>query len=326
MRADYLEMSVTSIAGTNGNGAVTMSRITNTPTFDESFNTSSLTRTVEYVIEDTSRLCFERGIGTVTGNVLTRGSPKTTWDQTTLNQNNPTAFAFLASGSAGNIRVRCSPTMASAAPTYPGVMQGVSPVNLNLGHHTSAHISMNAIQSSTTVVTGTEYYLPYLWEGNGAITSFAIWLQTAQTGAAVKVGIYETQTDGTPGNCITHCNAGAISLSSGSGALVTSAITTANNWSVESPNIAPGWYYIGLVFTATTTFPTIGHHAIGSMVRMSPIGWGANYGAAQVLLATASVNYATGLPTGIPGRTYLITNSQTSTSGRQYLVGLKPRI
>lgn len=326
MRADYLEMSVSSIAGTNGNGAVTMTRITNTPTFDESFNTSSLVRTVEYVIEDTVRLCFERGIGTVTGNVLTRGSVKMTWDRTTLNQNNPSAFAFTAAGSVGDIRVRCSPTMATAAPTYPGVMQGSSPVNLSLGHHTTAHISMNALQSSTIVVTGTEYYLPFLWEGNGAVTSFAIWLQTAQAGAAVKVGIYEVQTDGTPGNCITHCNAGAISLASGSATLVTSSITTANNWSVEAPNLPPGWYYIGMVFTATATFPTIGHHAIASLCKMTPIGWGANYGTAQVLLVTTSVNYTTGMPTGVPGRTYLITNSQTSTSGRHYLVGLKPRI
>lgn len=326
MRADYLEMSVTSIAGTNGNGAVTMSRITNTPTFDESFNTSSLTRTVEYVIEDTSRLCFERGIGTVTGNVLTRGSPKTTWDQTTLNQNNPTAFAFLASGSVGNIRVRCSPTMASAASTFPGVMQGSSPVNINLGHITTAHIVTNAIQVGTTVVTGTEYYLPYLWEGNGAITSLGVWLVTAQTGGAIKVGIYECGADGTPSNCITHCNSSPISLAAGSGTLITSAITTANGWSVESPNLAPGWYYIGFVATATTTFPSLGHHAISSPMRMSPVGWGANYGTNQLLTATASVNYATGLPTGAPSRTFIITQGNTSTSGRHYWFGLKPRI
>ena len=74
---DYVEMTTTSIAGTLGDGAVTCTAITNTPTFTLAFGAGAAT--VMYVIEDVVNKKFEKGIGSVAGNVLTRTKPQLTW-------------------------------------------------------------------------------------------------------------------------------------------------------------------------------------------------------------------------------------------------------
>ena len=68
--ADYVEETTTSIAGTSGDGAVTLTAVTSKPRLSTVFGTQATT--IRYVIEDTSSKKFEQGLGSVSSNVLTR--------------------------------------------------------------------------------------------------------------------------------------------------------------------------------------------------------------------------------------------------------------
>ena len=107
--ANFIEETTTSIAGTNGDGAVTLSQITSRPRFSTVLGTQNTT--VRYVIEDTVIFKYESGIGHVSSNVLTRTKPQVTWDGTTYTDVGTTALQFGSSPTSGNIRVRMAPVV-----------------------------------------------------------------------------------------------------------------------------------------------------------------------------------------------------------------------
>src|ERR1700722_10414815 len=106
-RADFISMTTSGIAGTNGNGAVTMSQITspvNMPTFTQVFGSG--TRVIDYTIIDSVGGNWEKGFGSVSGNVLTRLVVHETYNGTTYVSAGASALAF---GSAATPRKNNTP-------------------------------------------------------------------------------------------------------------------------------------------------------------------------------------------------------------------------
>ncbi len=293
-RADYVEETTTSIAGTSGNGAVTMTAITNTPRFSTVFGTG--TRVVEYVIEDTVTKKFEMGIGSVASNVLTRTTPRVTWDGTTWDDTTPTALQFGSTPTSGNVKIRMSCTASSFFPSLPALQKTVGS-DPWLGYQVSQHV-INTTASGVVVTADREYYVPYLSQIQGSLDAFAIRVTIAGS-TGIKMGIYECGADGLPGARIATSNT---IVNTSTGLLVDS---TGGTWGGNTGplRLAPGWYYIGFVCGDSTCAVLKWAGSNAGAILNNPLGR-STYGCTPSIFRTGS--YATGMPTGVPGGSYSI--------------------
>ncbi len=295
-RADFVEETTTSIAGTSGDGAVTLTAITNTPRFSTVFGSAA--RMVEYVIEDTVAKKFETGYGSVSSNVLTRTTPRSTWNASSFDDTTPAALQFGSSPTSGDIRIRISCLSASFAPSLPALQKTVGSDDW-LGYQTPQQINSTASPSAVALVNGREYYVPYLSMVQGSFDAFVINLSVAGS-TGIKMAIYEVGADGLPGTCISQSN--TISNAS-SGMKVDS---TGGTWGVNTGPIrlAPGWYYIGFICGDSTCqaskWPA---QNAGVVVVPTPLGRGV-YGLLTSIHRTGS--YASGMPSGVPGGSYSV--------------------
>lgn len=308
--ADFIEETTTSIAGTNGNGAVTLSQQTGLPRFSSVFGTNP--RHVDYVIEDTVGLKFEKGFGIVSGNVLTRTLVHATWDGTTYLNSGAVALAFGSAPTTGNIRIRLAPTVDASFRAPPALQLANTSFG---GYNPSAHVNCPNGGTSTSFSTGIEYYFPYLNAIRGAVAGIGFKLNTVgAAGAQVKMGIYEVGPDGLPGACITQTN--AIDAASGAGSVHADA--TPASWLVNPGPIrlATEWYYIGfLVNDATAAMWGQPLHAAGYQIAMPPIGSYGAYGWGSHVRKTAQNTFAVGLPTGVPTGAYTVGGAQEKQAG-----------
>lgn len=111
-----------------------------------------------------------------------------------------------------------------------------------------------ATPGTLLTVTATLYAYPLYIPGNVPIKTIGIYSSTGQTGGAGHAGIY-TDANGVPGSLVTG---------SDSGALAATANTTAATATYGTPITLPkGWYWLGSIWTASSTFPTVGAVATG---------------------------------------------------------------
>lgn len=299
MRADYVEETTTSIAGTSGDGAVTLTQITGLPRFSTVLGTSA--RVVEYIIEDTVNLYFEKGYGSVSSNVLTRTQPRVTWNGTTYDDTSPSALQFGSSPTSGNIRIRMgalSDSFESAVMTYTSFSGGFD-LGLICGDITGG------APNSGGFGLNSENWFPYLWRGVNPIDQFAVTAPVSNTGRSVKWALAEVTSSSLPGRILIQF--GAISYNT-SGVKTVSSSSFTPSGDIKLPI---GHYYMGFVCDGAVDIAMADQQgARGSILGMSnyqrPIG-----------TLTKTGNYSTGL-----------TDNPTSLSqfnGNRPIAYLRPR-
>jgi hypothetical protein len=310
-RGDFIEETTTSIAGTSGDGAVTLTQITGLPRFSTVFGTG--TRLVDYVIEDTVALKFEKGYGSVASNVLTRTTVHETWNGTTYDDTAPTALQFGSSPTSGNIRVRMAPTGDTFAPIIPAIQTTIGSDTYK-GYQFSGHCQCNSNPSSSGALgTTNEIYTPFECITRGQVDGFALEVKTAGTGGnGIKAALYECGTNGLPGPCITQFNAIAL----GSTGFKTD--TTPGTWAVNAGplRISPGWFFIGVMTNDSAV--AIANYGGNSWPRQTPLQRADGYGWGTTVSKTAENTYATGMPTGTPTGTYTLNSGGSTLGGLLY--------
>ena len=297
-RADFISMTTSGIAGTNGNGAVTMSQITspvNMPTFTQVFGSG--TRVIDYTIIDSVGGNWEKGFGSVSGNVLTRLVVHETYNGTTYVSAGASALAFGSTPAAGNITIRLAPTVDAFDPITPAIQTTIGSDTYQGYQFTAHYMADGNPGQSGNFATATEYYFPFKSIVRGAVGAVAAQVQTAgASGGSVKLALYEVGQDGLPGPCITQFNTIAVTAT---GFIVDSA---PSSWAVNAGPIrlSPGWFYIGMMTNDTTWL--VGAFSGQEVIDYPPTGRNGGYGFGTVLQKTAQNSYAAGLPTGTPSQ------------------------
>lgn len=304
MLADFIEMYASSIASA-GAGSVTMAQVSGRPKFSTALGTAS--RTVKYVIEDTTTGAFERGIGLIAADVLTRSVVRETWNGSGLVRIGATPLAFTAS--AQNIRVRISPQSDDAVPTIPQIPAAFG-TNAGL---ISGHFCTWNFDNTTAPTNDFESYFPFRWDGSGEIDQIGVKVTTAQAGGGLKLGIYAMQPNGLPGVCLMNTNNNPLPCTA------TGFVSASMAASSPGANIrlAPGWYWIGYIATSNGLGFTAPHR---HYVQQSPAGFSTAV-AQNVLLYRNNGIYATGLPADASGG-----NGFSTLQAFDFFVFIRPKI
>lgn len=287
--ANYVEMTTTSIAGTSGDGAVTCTAITSTPTFTLALGSGACT--VRYVIEDTVNKKFETGIGSVASNVLTRTKPQVTWDGTTWADNAPSALQFGATPTSGNVKIRMAATADNTVNPMPQPQTTISGDSWRDYPFCAALATSTGNGTGAALTAAKEYYTAYKLDRSGTLLGFQYEVTTGVAGS-IKAALYSCGNNGLPGDKIvdfvtTSCTAAAIKTDTATG-----------SWTPTTPpRLTPGWYYIGIISDVGPSL-RIGLGSISGIP--TPVGRRDGYGYGRTL--SIAGNYTTGLP-AIPALT-----------------------
>lgn len=311
--ANFVEETTTSIAGTSGNGAVTLTAIANVPRFSTVFGTQATA--IRYVIEDTANKKFEVGLGFVASNVLTRSNPQITWDGTTYNDQAPSALQFGSSPASGAIKIRMAATAESQAPIWGAVQTdaatsdpnwreyAVSPHMSNFGGLTNGYGSLWSNQAA---------YIPYLMERSGRLTGIRFNCASATASNFVKVGIYSmNHATGLPGRLIVEidpidCTTTGIKTNTNNGLWTPSG----------APFLTPGWYFIAVKTAIAGSSPVGKISSVTVTNRVSPLGRNDNYGFVGMLHGPAGAEpYASAFAQEAPATGYLAVNPAAGGGG-----------
>ena len=311
LAADFIEETTTSIAGTSGNGAVTMTAIAGKPRFQTALGTGK--RWIRYVIEDTVNNKFEQGLGYVTAGVLTRNRPQVTWDGTTWSDKAPAPLAFGATPTSGDIRVRIAPTVEGSAPTIHARQTSVAGDSNYRDYRFSGHL--DGTMQSTVVATLTAerlYSTAFLLTTAGLLSGLRIEVTNAIASSGIKWALSDIGADGLPGAKIIDGNV----IDSSSTGFKTD--TTVGTWSpANGVWLPPGWY-------ALTILPS---HAVGIRTANlrgaeTPFGlWSISYGNGEMIYAAG--NYASGIPADLSSAMAGGTLHPKNSSESYQLIGLK---
>jgi len=308
-KADYIQETTTSIAGTNGDGAVTLTAVTNKPRISTAFGTSN--RFVRYVIEKPASSMYEEGIGQVSSNVLTRTRPQVTWDGSTWKDGNSgsvTALAFGSSPTSGDVIIRLAPTAEDTAPTIPAFQSSLSGDANWRDYRISGHIPWDNSGAGHTLTANREYYAAYRHETAGLLSGIQMEVTTAVAGSTIALALYDFGNNGLPGAKIADFT-GFTTATTG-----IKTDTATGSWSPAGGIwLTPGWYAMGFIAS----------HAIAircgtsRMQGQSPFGRYNSYGWADVVYAAGS---GTTMPAS-PSPTTML-DPGTSTGTRPW-IGLK---
>lgn len=282
--ANYVEETTTSIAGTSGDGAVTMTAIASTPRFSTVLGTQATI--VRYVIEDTVGKRFESGIGSVAANVLTRTRPQVTWDGTTYSDNAPAALQFGSAPASGNIRIRMSATAESQGPTMAGRNATIAGDTSWRDYPISANMTWTSNGAGGGISADLQVYACYLLNTAGRLTGVQIDVATAVASSFMKLALYPCNNAGLPGSKILDFN----NLDTGTTGIKTDTAT--GTWSPAGPVfLTPGWYYVGMIPSAGIAIRGVQGN---TPIHSSPLGRRGGYGYSNT--CTVAGSYATGLP------------------------------
>ena len=278
--ANYVEETTTSIAGTSGDGAITLAAITSTPRFSTVFGTQATT--FRYVIEDTVGKKFETGIGSVAANVLTRTRPQVTWDGTTYDDSTPTPLQFGTTPTSGNIKIRMSAVAESQGATRPGFQNLVAGDGSWDAYPVSPGQDVRNATYSGAFVAGVEYYSMYKLEQAGLLTGRRF--QVNGTGAgSLKAALYPMNHLGLPGQKIVDFVTTSIATSGVKTDSATGSWTPATGIM-----LTPGYYFIGQIADIA------GSLLRGNTTTVISLNRKGVYGYSDTL--SIAGNYATGLP------------------------------
>lgn len=244
-QADYVAETTTSIAGTLGNGAVTLTAITSRPRFSTVFGTQKTN--VDYEIEDTVSFKYERGVGSVTSNVLTRTEPRQTWDGTTWSAKNAaTPLQFGATPTSGNVVIRMAATSDAMAPVIPARQNTVTGDANWRDYALSPTVNDSNGGGGVAMTLGRQYYTLYKLENAGLLTGVQLEVTASSVASHIAVGLYDIDSTGLPGALLTTFN---VFDSSTTGI---KADTTVGTWTPAGGIwLNPGWYAIGFLTDVT---------------------------------------------------------------------------
>lgn len=300
--ANYVEETTTSIAGTSGDGAITLTAVTNVPRFSTVFGTQATT--IRYVIEDTVNKKFETGVGSVASNVLTRTRPQVTWDGSTLDDSAPSALQFGSSPTSGNIKVRLSATAESQAANIPGRQTTITGDTTWRDYPMSAACGQTNSGATNALTADREYYSVYKLETAGLLSGIQFDCTAGVASSNMKMALYACGSDGLPGEKIVDFT----TTSTVSTAVKTDTAT--GSWTPAGPVwLTPGWYYIGFINSHAASIR--GFAGTSSAAKPTPIGRHSSYGYGETVYVAGS--YATGLP-ATPAPTTMISASNTLSS------------
>jgi hypothetical protein len=300
--ANFVQQTTTSIAGTSGNGAVTMTAISGYPTFTAALG--SATRTVVYVMEQTSTHQMEKGMGSVSSaGVLTRTRPQVTWDGTTFKDGSSgavTALAFGSTPTAGDVVIRLTPTAEQMFPALHS-RSVLSTGDSWRDYPLSMHLNASNSGQTWTMATGSQYYTLYRMDMAGLLSGIQIEVfGTAVNPSNVKLGLYEIGPDGMPGNLIVAFN----TISTNTTGI--KADTATATWSTGGPVwVTPGWYAVG--FIADAAVPVRGSAMAAVTQYASPFGRVNGYGQGYGVLVSQA--YTSGLQAAFSGTPTIATNN-----------------
>jgi hypothetical protein len=287
--ANYVQETTTSIAGTNGDGAVTTTAIANTPRVSTVFGTGKVE--VRYTIEDTVNKKMESGFGSVTGNVLTRSRPQTTWDGTTWKDGSTgavTALAFGSTPAAGNVLIRLGPVAETQAPVVPGRQTLIAGDSQWRDYVITQAINYWSGNTPSTLTANNEYYAYHKLDTAGLLTGLQLEVR-AVGGTGLKLALYNVGSNGLPGSKILDFNV-ASTLSTG---LKTDTSTA--TWSTGGPVwLTPGWYAIGFISDGGGQISGTGQGG-NLALGHTPLGRKNAYGYSACAWVAGS--YTNGLPT-----------------------------
>lgn len=284
--ANFVSETTTNIAGTSGNGAVTLTQITSTPRFSTVFGTQDTT--VRYVIEDTVNKKFESGIGSVASNVLTRTRPQITWDGSTWDDSTPSPIAFGSTPTSGDVVVRISALAESTAATIPGANSTITGDANWRDYPITNSVVWDNGGAGEVLTADREYYTCHRLDAGGLLSGVQFEVNTAQASSNLKLALYACGHNGLPGSKIVDFNVIA-TTSTG-----VKTDTTTGTWSPAGPVwLSPGWYYIGFISGHAIAIRGFSS-GTGDIAGRTPLGRHSGYGWGNTVWVAGS--YSTGLP------------------------------
>lgn len=295
---DYVEETTTSIA-TSGAGAVTLTAVTNRPRFSTVFGTQNTD--VRYVIEDTVNKKIEIGLGKVSSNVLTRTRPQKTWDGTTWTVANPSALTFTGSPSSGDIKIRMAATASQRGSSRVGSNTSITADATWRNYPYSGALAGQGNGASYTLTADREYYWCYKLEVGGALSGIQLNVATAVAASNFKWALYSCGYDGLPGAKIVDF------VTTASATTGAKADTATASWTPAGKvQLAPGWYYIGLLPSHAIAI-TVFTNGDAGWQTPTPLGRFDGYGYGG--FAYVGGTYATGLPANPAPTTMIAQNT-----------------
>lgn len=282
--ANYVEETTTSIAGTSGDGAVTLSQITNVPRFSTVLGTQNTT--VRYIIEDTVNKKFECGIGNVSSNVLTRTQPQVTWTGTTYTDNGATALQFGSSPTSGDIKIRMAPLAEDSFRGFSRV-QSVATGDAWRDYRFSDHFGPFAGNGTGgTFTADREYYFPYKINNGGVLSGAQFHVSTAVTSSNMKWALYCCGDVGLPSTKIVDFTTTSTATTG------VKTDTATGSWNPAGKvRLTPGWYFVGMI---NSHGPNLLANGTNNSGCENPLGRKDGYGAGSSIYIAG--NYTTGLP------------------------------
>ena len=311
--ANYVEETTTSIAGTSGDGAVTLTAITGIPRFSTVFGTQATA--FRYVIEDTINKKFETGIGSVSSNVLTRTSPQITWDGSTYDDSTPSPIAFGSSPTSGDIKIRMSAVAESQGATMPGFGKSSDFTGRDatwgdypLSGHVTPWSNAGASTNAGTTLNFQYYRLDYA----GLLSGVQVDCTGGVAGRSLIHGLYSIGANGLPNSRIVGFN----DLDCSTTAVKTD--TTTSTWTTSAPVwLTPGWYAYGFCMSNTGANLRMFTNSASNTFSVTPIGRTSTYAGWKGMLNTTE-NATTGPVPAVPS----LAGAAANTS-QQLWVGLK---
>ncbi len=311
LAANFIEETTTSIAGTSGDGAITMSAITGKPRFQTALGTGK--RWVRYVIEDTVNNKFEQGLGYVTSGVLTRSRPQVTWDGTTWNDKAPTALQFGATPTAGNILIRMAPTAEATAPTIHARQTAVAGEATWRDYRFSAHFDgLMGATASNALVADMLYSTAYRLDTAGLLSGLKIEVTTGIAASSIKWALSDIGADGLPGAKIVDGN---IIDTATSGFKTDSTISTWNP--ANGVWLPPGWYALTIIASGAVSIRTANQKGGQTPFGLTSL----SYGHGEMIYATGS--YTSGIPADLSSTMAGGTLHPKNSTAANQLIGLR---
>ena len=200
--------------GTGGSGTITLASVTGYPQPTDWMGTSG-TRIVYYEISEytDSTLVtlskYERGIGSLvlSTNVLTR-TPVLTWTSGgSYVTSGATKLTF--GNTAANVRIMLGASAATQSPGHLTLAASAPGPSVNTYLPIDTRQTFDSTVAGKTLVNGERWYWPVEFIGGTPITTVAIQCSTLGASGAARLGVYDWDTDGLPGNLIREFTAAA---------------------------------------------------------------------------------------------------------------------
>lgn len=223
---------------TTGTGNLTTAgAATNYQTFNTAFG---LNDRFKYWIVDSTNNVWETGIGYLSGTT-------TLVRETVLDNSSGTQTALNLSAGTKNIFV--APGEGGVVPTMPAMSALTNSEKIVFSQNWNSHADI-------TLTTDRVVYVPFLNTFEGQVDALQCHVETA-AGTLLRIGLYEMDADGLPGNIILESS----DLDPSTTGVKTSTFT--------AQHIKPGWYFIAICANGAPIMRGVSHNAAGIM---TPIG------------------------------------------------------